>query len=264
MSRALAIADLYWATRDMARAALDASTDIPGWSVEALPSGFGILALEAGSLPPLPMGGSGQAFGLGEPRRLAGLRAPADLMPRDIDVRAISWARSGQGVRVAVWGTADAQALTIVRGDAPTILPAMDFIEVGEDHLDDLSLIPGSEPGRAALALLGAAVTMMQTPTVAEARAKAVTLTKRVAGGMPRRQLVTTISLRRLEHKPPEPGEQDRSREYTHRWVVRGHWRQQAHGPKRGQRKVIWVPSHVKGPEGAPLLAREHVHVWRR
>ena len=66
MSRALAIAELYWATRDMARAALDASTDIPGWSVEALPSGFGILALEAGSLPPLPMGGSGQAFGLGD------------------------------------------------------------------------------------------------------------------------------------------------------------------------------------------------------
>lgn len=112
-----------WATRDMARAALDASTDIPGWSVEALPSGCGILALEAGSLPALPKGGSGQAFGLGEPRRLAGLRAPVGLMPRDIDVSAISWARSGHGVRVAVWGTADAQALTMVRGDAPTILP---------------------------------------------------------------------------------------------------------------------------------------------
>ena len=39
----LGVAELYWVTRDMARAALDASVDIPGWSVEALPCAMGMV-----------------------------------------------------------------------------------------------------------------------------------------------------------------------------------------------------------------------------
>jgi hypothetical protein len=39
------------------------------------------------------------------------------------------------------------------------------------------------------------------------------------------------------------------------RFAVRGHWRNQAHGPKRSERKRIWVQPFWKGPEtGATLL----------
>lgn len=41
-------------------------------------------------------------------------------------------------------------------------------------------------------------------------------------------------------------------------YVVRGHWRNQAHGPGRMARKRIWIQPHWKGPEDAPRLFREH------
>lgn len=41
--------------------------------------------------------------------------------------------------------------------------------------------------------------------------------------------------------------------EWHHRWVVSGHWRQQAYGPHREQRRPIWILPHIKGPESKPL-----------
>lgn len=51
---------------------------------------------------------------------------------------------------------------------------------------------------------------------------------------------------------------------WRRRHVVRGHWRQQAHGPRRSLRRTTWVPPHTKGPAGAPFLPTETVFVWRR
>lgn len=42
-------------------------------------------------------------------------------------------------------------------------------------------------------------------------------------------------------------------REYRHRWMVRGHWRQQWY-PSIQQHRPMWIIPHVKGPDGAPLL----------
>ena len=36
------------------------------------------------------------------------------------------------------------------------------------------------------------------------------------------------------------------------RWWVRGHWRQQPHGPGNSLRKLIYVDMHTAGPTGAP------------
>jgi hypothetical protein len=44
----------------------------------------------------------------------------------------------------------------------------------------------------------------------------------------------------------------------TVQFLVRGHWRQQAHGPARAQRKTIWIEPHWKGPEGSRVLLRSH------
>lgn len=43
------------------------------------------------------------------------------------------------------------------------------------------------------------------------------------------------------------------------RWMVRGHWRRQAHGPGRKKRKLVFVEPHWKGPECGSILVRPHV-----
>src|ERR1044071_10524734 len=76
---------------------------------------------------------------------------------------------------------------------------------------------------------------------------------------------VTVVDLRR-QYTPQDqdPGDETGGRHYKHRWVVSGHWRNQAYGKERALRRQTWVPAHMKGPEGAPLLATEKVNVWRQ
>ena len=40
--------------------------------------------------------------------------------------------------------------------------------------------------------------------------------------------------------QPPESG-----RVYTHRWIVRCHWRNQPHGKERSERRITWIRSYV-------------------
>lgn len=47
----------------------------------------------------------------------------------------------------------------------------------------------------------------------------------------------------------------------TKRFIVRGHWRNQACGPGHKLRRPMWINAHVKGPEDAPLDVRPTV--WR-
>lgn len=58
-------------------------------------------------------------------------------------------------------------------------------------------------------------------------------------------------------------GAGDGSREFHHRWLVKGHWRNQWYSSQ--ERHVpIWISPHIKGPEGAPLLGGEKVYAWTR
>ncbi len=73
---------------------------------------------------------------------------------------------------------------------------------------------------------------------------------------------VRLVELRR----PRATGNTDESataREYHHRWIVRGHWRQQWY-PTRQVHRPVWIAPHVKGPDDAPLLGGEKVNVWKR
>lgn len=52
--------------------------------------------------------------------------------------------------------------------------------------------------------------------------------------------------------------------EWSHRWMVRGHWRRQFF-PSRGGRAPIWIHPHVKGPTDKPFVdARPTVYAVRR
>lgn len=70
---------------------------------------------------------------------------------------------------------------------------------------------------------------------------------------------VTVIRLRREVSAQSRP-EGESHIEWQHRWIVRGHWRWQAYGPNRSERRRIWIHPFVKGPEGAPLKQSEKVY----
>lgn len=64
-------------------------------------------------------------------------------------------------------------------------------------------------------------------------------------------------------HKPSSQAKGERHVEWTHRWIVKGHWRQQAYGPKRQFRRPVYISSHIKGPDDLPLIEQDVVKVWK-
>lgn len=76
------------------------------------------------------------------------------------------------------------------------------------------------------------------------------------------RTRVTVVDLRRIEGVNRGAGES--TVEWHSRWVVRGHWRWQACGVGRSERRRIWIAPFIKGPEDAPLAVRDHVYALRR
>lgn len=73
---------------------------------------------------------------------------------------------------------------------------------------------------------------------------------------------VTVIDLRRTGNYHRQEGETQV--EWSHRWVVRGHWRWQACGEGRKERKRIWIHDFVKGPDDMPLVITDKLYRLRR
>lgn len=67
---------------------------------------------------------------------------------------------------------------------------------------------------------------------------------------------VRVVSLRKAERLHSEG---DGSREYHVRWIVSGHWRNQACGPRHGDRRLTYVLPYVKGPDDKPLKGQAQV-----
>lgn len=239
--------ELYWATSDMAALATAAGRDLDTirWAAEDRPSPTGLLVMD---------GGIGWWPG-------RSVDAPVD---------AVSWGPAPGGLLLTFW-VAAAHRLAIMHprqtragaADLPPLVPLG-----GRTVAVHINATPAEEIDtdlRAILTTVWAAWQLMSQPTLAELRPAVVdrTLTRsygRAGRGQPE---VTIVDLRRL-YQPGDREGEDEGRTYRHRWVVRGHWRNQAHGPGRSERRRIYVPSYVKGPNGRPLLTRERVNVWRR
>lgn len=78
-------------------------------------------------------------------------------------------------------------------------------------------------------------------------------------------QTVTCASLRRRRYLSESEREAE-AREYSHRWIVRGHMRNQPIGPRNtagGQERMrVWIAPYVKGPEGKPLVLKDRVQMF--
>lgn len=81
--------------------------------------------------------------------------------------------------------------------------------------------------------------------------------------GRKRTQLdqITYVSIRRANRSETTEGGPGRS--YSHRWVVRGHWRRQWY-PSQDRHIPIWITDHVAGPEDKPIVRRDKITMVRQ
>jgi hypothetical protein len=133
--------------------------------------------------------------------------------------------------------------------------------------------VVGSPQASRFVAILGAVWLLMGQPGVADTRVIAEGPEPRrrrpSADAVPRPEPagVTIIELRRPIAEVRSETSGKSGRQYQGRWLVgwpNGFWRQQACGPGHSQRKPKWIAPYVAGPEDAPLITKEKVHVWRR
>ena len=82
-------------------------------------------------------------------------------------------------------------------------------------------------------------------------------------------KVVTVIRLRRPK-KPVADDHEPKAVEWSHRWITRGHWRNQWF-PSLGEaadataHRSIWISQYVKGPEDKPLIASKlRAFEWTR
>lgn len=54
------------------------------------------------------------------------------------------------------------------------------------------------------------------------------------------------------------------TREWTHRWWVRDHWAWRACGPRRSERRRVWIAPYIKGPEDKPLIEKDIIYSLER
>lgn len=239
----LRAADLFWVTGAMARVAMDAARDIPVLSADAAPTAHGVMVFET-ALPPL-------------------FPPVAGMSPLPVD--AVSWDTAGPVMMIQVWARSEHFYPVVMHPGSPGLsevcairVPyrAADFDEL------DYALFPEQV---SLLALLASAWHLMMIPTLAERRQLDAEW-----GGRPTPQtkpdrLVTTIDLRPLRQvTTPDDDSDGEKRRLTVRHYVRGHWRNQAHGPGLAERRLVYVEPYIKGPADAPLVDHEKVMVWRR
>jgi hypothetical protein len=250
VARSVGVAELYWVAPEMAALSIGAAETIPQvrWTLEDRPSAHGLLVFD---------GGIGSI----------------DYQHAPIPVDAMSWGPHPDGLLVSHYVArsrleqrlAERRARIDTIAVPPLVPIAGQTLPAGGDWTSPDEL-PDAQ--RTVLTTLAAAWSLMQQPTIVDRIPVEVERKVRAAYGRAGRgdPQVTLIALRRqyrLSGQPPLDPDQP-GRRYKHRWIVRGHWRNQPHGPERSLRRPTWIPSYVKGPEGADLLETTKINVWRR
>lgn len=240
---ALADAELFWVSPDTCATVRAAASSYPGDTTLdpqflPAPAGFAVF---------------------GEP--FIGVDAARAGEPVRVD--AICW--GPVVLRSRVTGTmAHGVAITSYQwfGDAQRLLPlgrgdwlygrALSAQSFPDDPIDEVGLASVSED-RALLATLCSLVAHPQLVDTTDAAVPRAARRRSLRAGFdPGRVRVRT--LRMHGEGPAGDGHGEAGADRSHRWIVRGHWRSQPYGPGRSLRRPTWIASHVKGPDGAPLL----------
>lgn len=256
--------DLYWVSDAMAQMALEASHKMPLIDPADRPSRSGFLCFQK-PLPPLPVVDGGW------------VRDAQGQVVEEVAAEGVVWVQHGDEIDVSLMVRPDRYESTFEQrteglGWAPLPFDEALVVTIPQGGIPDLNE-PGShgiEPRYAPVtAFVGAmwhlmsrddlADTSQITPAPIQGRGGARSAGSRQGrGGRPP---VTLVDMKPLRQ---ERAQADRSgRVYTRRFVVSGHWRNQAYGPERKARRTTWIAPYIKGPKDAPLESRERVTVWR-
>jgi len=246
----LSVAGLYWTSEDMSALAVSAGTSLAAarWATADRPSPTGLIVFSGG----------------------VGMLPFQDV---EIPVDAMSWGPYDNQLLIWCWLTRSkliestrSPNFDIVVDRTPPLVPILGFsVPVGGEPVSMAELDTGTPA--TIVATLTAAWLLMQQPQLVDHHRERADKSVRAAYGRAGRgePEVTVVDLRR--QYVPDGTDRDAdasSRAYRNRWVVSGHWRDQAYGPEHSLRRQQWIPAHIKGPDGAPLLATEKVNVWRR
>jgi hypothetical protein len=79
---------------------------------------------------------------------------------------------------------------------------------------------------------------------------------ERTTGQLPQ---VRVVTLRRAKAHTPDDGEGPGFVEWSHRWLVTGHWRR-TWNEKLHRERLTWINPYVKGPEDKPLIVKDTVY----
>jgi hypothetical protein len=272
---AMRAAELYWVAKPMSALVESAMTTLPAEDRDRTlwPSGCGFLVYEAAFQVP-----HDDTY----ETRIGGT----------YPVRALQWAPMAEGINIATFTDLDPFSRDVA-ADAAMADPRRKFGDVAErrdeeewmrTHVQRLLLNrykgalvpigsasysftnPPQDTAAASLAARLLTTWLLMSQPMLSARTR-LPADRDVARAYRRQNRpvpdVTLIDLRHVK-TAIDPDAEHATRTYSHRWVVRGHWRNQAYGPGRSLRRPLFIPSYVKGPDEAPLKLSEHVNVWRR
>lgn len=73
----------------------------------------------------------------------------------------------------------------------------------------------------------------------------------------------TDVRVIDIKRRPSSGKGSGSGREYRHKFLVNGHWRNQWY-PGLGEHRPVWISPYLKGPENAPMLDGKKVYTWHR
>lgn len=191
-----------------------------------------------------------------------------DVRGKAISYRGVSWgitqppdADNETGVLVALWchrddpdGYREPRQFPMVGGCPLTLVHAATFSFGDTRHLAD-------PPTHAMMRQLQIMWRLAKQEIALPQRERASRPSWKRAATWKQIKHVTVLRLRRA--KPSHYEGEERDVEWTHRFLVRGHWRNQWY-PKLKDHRQIWIETYVKGDESLPLVVKKRAIEFTR
>jgi hypothetical protein len=181
--------------------------------------------------------------------------ADDDFLSENIEV--LQWAHDGEEVVVVPYFAAT------TRRDGRSVTPH--GTPLGAYHWRYGEPIIGNK-GLDEIARLIMAFWLLSQQRIAQAQTRQVTRSARRRAERAKFELpedgIRVVTLRRLVSEPAAaalPVDVD----WSHRWIVGGHWRQHWY-PSLDDHRPLWIAPYVKGPDGAPLVVKDRVYRFTR
>lgn len=251
---------MIWVSSDMAALALDAATDCPGVIATDAPAKTGLVLVEE-PLPNLDTAPFGGLYLRSRKRTDIHHTTP-------VPIDGLLWELQTDTLMIVPLCRAhrlphplfptpgQLVPLVTLRIPLPGILGDLEAQTIDGGAVD-----PGQSLG--ITAWLSSMWVMSRQPTTTHTTHIDARTGETGLAHIPREADVTIINIRPTPHRGHDTTPGTSGRKLRTRHLVRGHWTHQPHGPNNTQRRLQWIDTYTRGPEGAPLTQRERVWTWR-